>query len=112
MDNQDVLVWIEPLVTAPYEWRETGSSGGIRANTLLRRDDRPVEYLNLVTALAAIRGGIFHSGEYHEAAEKLDMPQALANAMIRAGDNNLPESHEFFMPLARLVNFLANGGSL
>ncbi len=114
MNDLDILPWLEPLVTAPFVWREIGSAGGIRAITHLRdpKDQHEIVYLNLVTAIAATFGLAFHSGRYHAAAEAIGMPQELASALIRAGDNNLPVQHEMFVPLTRLVEFLAKGGNL
>ena len=113
MDDADVLLWLQPLLTAPYVWRETGSAGGIRATTLLRdKEGRPIQYLNLVTALAAARGLAFHSAEYKSAAIAIRMPLDLASAMSRADDNNLPKSHEYSKILTALVGFIANGGNL
>ena len=113
MDELDILFWLEPLVTTPLVWREVGSAGGIRANTALRdADDKPIEYLNLVTAIAASHGHAMHSGEYHTAATAVGMPPDITSVLVRAGDNNLPESHEQFPVLARLVSFLTHGGNL
>ena len=113
MNDIDILSWLEPLVTTPLAWCEVGSAGGIRALTSLRdKDDSPIEYLNLVTAIAAQRGMALHSGEYHTAADKLRMPLDIASALVRAGDNNLPATHEHFLVLARLVSFLTHGGNL
>ena len=113
MTNQDMLPWFEALTTAPFIWHELGSAGGIRARVQLRDSEGSIiEYLNLVTACAAMRGRAFHSGDYKDAAMSLNMPYIVANALIRAGDNNLPESHKFFVPLAKLVEFLTNGGNV
>ena len=113
MSDLDILPWLEPLLSSSLQWREIGTAGGIRAtSTLVGQDGHRVEYLNLVTACAAKCGRAFHSSEYGKAAEFLGMPHAIANAMIRAGDNNLPRSHEHSAVLARLVGFLTNGGNL
>ncbi len=113
MADADILPWLEPLLRTPLLWRETGSAGGIRAQCNLKgKDGHNVEYLNLVTACASVRHKIFHSGEYVIAAKALGMPLDIANAMIRAGDNSLPEAHEHFVTLSALVNFLVNGGNI
>ena len=113
MSDLDILPWIEPLLTAKFMWREAGSAGGIRAVTQLRDNDgRPVEYLNMVTAIAAIRGLAYSSGKYAVAANRIGMPADIANAIVRAGDNNLPESHPNFVTLAAVVDFLTKGGNL
>ena len=113
MNTHSILHWFQPLMSHPLVWQPAGSAGGIRAITSLVDDEgKSIEYLNLVTACAALKGFAFHSGDYHSAAEAIGMPDALASAMIRADDNNLPESHEYFVPLARLVDYLANGRNL
>ena len=111
--HDDILPWLEPLVHSALVWQEVGSAGGVRAiSALIGHDDHVIEYLNLVTACAAAYGKAFHSGEYHMAAATIGMPSTIASALIRAGDNNLPESNEYFGVLAKLINFLANGGNL
>ena len=113
MCDQVVLFWIAPLVTAPFVWQAVGTAGSIRALTTLRdKEKRPIEYLNLVTAVAATHNMAFHSGEYHDAASRLKMPYPVANALIQAGDGILPETHKYFAALSRLVEFLSNGGNL
>ena len=113
MENLDILSWCEPLMRAPFVWREVGSAGSIRAITQLRdANDRPVEYLNLVTAIAAVRGKVFNSGDYNSAATFMHMPDAVASALIRAGDNNLPKEHEYYVALTGLVDYLTSGGNL
>ena len=102
--KSEILFWIEPLLTTPLTWQTVGSANGIRVMTQLRDGDkRSIGYLNLVTAIAAIRGRAFHSADYHSAAAWLGMPDAIASVLVRAGDNNLPASHPHFVPLARLV---------
>ena len=109
----NILPWLEPLMNEPFVWREIGSAGGIRVVTHLRDSDgKPLEYLNLVTALAVTCGGRYQSGDYHLAADAIGLPADLASALIRVGDNNLPESHEFYPALTRFVEYLTKGGNL
>ena len=111
--HTDILPWLEPLMHSALVWRETGSAGGIRASSARKAaDGHVIEYVNLVTACALAQGKVFHSGEYHKAVGAIGMPSDIASAMIRAGDNNLPESHEYYEVLARLVVFLTDGGNL
>ena len=113
MTEQQLLLWIEPLLTQSLRWEVVGTAEGIRKKTNLRdKEDKSVEYLNLVTALAANYGKAFHSGDYHSAAAWLGMPEDMASVLIRAGDNNLPAGHEHSATMTRLVNYLTNGGTL
>ena len=113
MSEYDILPWLEPLLKAPFVWQEVGSAGGIRAKTSLRDSTGTiVGYFNLVTAIAAVCGKVFCSADYHDAALYIAMPQGIAGAVIRAGDNNLPQSNKYFVPLSTVVRFLLKGGNL
>ena len=110
----DILEGILLLLTDPLPWQATGSNGGLRARTSLRaKDGRPVMFLNLVTALHVLRTRetvAFYSGEYHSAADAIGLPQPIANAMIRAGDWQLPKEHEYFKLLNNLAVCLMQRG--
>ena len=113
MDDVDILPWLKPLIRSTLVWYEVGSAGGIRATSQqIAEDGHAIECVNLVTACALAQGKVFHSGEYSFAAEAIHMPDDIASALSRAGDNNLPSTHKYYAALTALVDFLTHGGNL
>ncbi len=111
--NERLLLHLYPLMKSNLKWVSTGSANALRAATMLRDEDgHAIQWLNLVTACAAHYGRVYHSADYHTAARAAIIPDTIAMATIMAGDGILPESHEHFVTLSKVVKFLRNGGNL